>query len=46
MAKCIICGKPEEEVNLFDGVGATRIRKVCYSCSEREGITIIKKTTK
>lgn len=46
MAKCIICGKPEEEVNLFDGVGAAGIRKVCYRCSEREGITLIKKPTK
>jgi len=46
MAKCFICGKPEEDVALFDGVSDLGVRKVCYRCSEREGVALIKKPTK
>jgi hypothetical protein len=46
MAKCFACGKPEEEVLLFDGISERGVRKVCYKCSEREGITLIKKPTR
>lgn len=46
MAKCFACGKPEEEVLLFDGISDRGVRKVCYKCSERDGITLIKKPTK
>jgi len=46
MAKCFVCGKPEEEVALFDGIGDAGVRKVCYSCSEREGVTLIRKPTR
>jgi len=46
MAKCFACGKPEEEVLLFDGISEKGVRKVCYTCSEREGITLIKRPTK
>jgi hypothetical protein len=46
MAKCFICKKPEEEVALFDGVSESGVRKVCYSCSIRDGITLIKRPTR
>ncbi|MEI7718283.1 MAG: hypothetical protein WCI72_00315 [archaeon] len=46
MAKCFVCGKPEEEVALFDGVSSAGVRKICYKCSERENITLIKKPTR
>jgi len=46
MVKCFACGKPEEEVLLFDGISDRGVRKVCYKCSEREGITLIKRPTK
>jgi len=46
MAKCFICGKPEEDVVLFDGVSDYGVKKICYKCSEREGVTLIKKPTK
>lgn len=46
MAKCFVCGKPEEEVALFDGVTDEGVKKVCYSCSGRDGITLIRKPTK
>lgn len=46
MAKCFICGKPEEEIALFDGVSDAGVKKVCYRCSEREGIALIKRPTK
>lgn len=46
MAKCFICGKSEEEVALFDGVSEFGVRKVCYRCSEREGVALIKKPTR
>ncbi len=46
MGKCFACGKPEEEVLLFDGISNRGIQRVCYHCSEREGITLIRKPTK
>jgi transcriptional regulator with XRE-family HTH domain len=46
MARCFICGKPEEEILLFDGVSEVGIKKICYGCSEKEGIALIKKPTK
>jgi ribosome-binding protein aMBF1 (putative translation factor) len=45
MASCRICGKPEEIVPLFDGVFDRSVGKVCYNCSNREGITLIRKPT-
>jgi ribosome-binding protein aMBF1 (putative translation factor) len=45
MARCVVCGKMEEQVQLFDGVYDGRISKVCFNCSGREGITLIKKPT-
>jgi transcriptional regulator with XRE-family HTH domain len=46
MAKCFICGKPEEEVALFEGVSLSGVRKVCYLCSVRDGVTLIRKPTR
>lgn len=46
MAKCFVCGKPEEEVSLFEGISERGVRKICYKCSEREGVTLIKKPTR
>lgn len=46
MAKCFICGKPEEETALFDGVSNAGIKKICYRCSERENIALIKRPTR
>lgn len=43
MAKCAVCGKPEEEVSLYDGVYDGMVRKVCYQCSLDEKIALIQK---
>lgn len=43
MAKCSICGKSEEEVSLYEGVGKFGISKFCYSCSNKENIALVKK---
>lgn len=46
MTNCYFCEKPEEEVSLFEGVSNKGIRKVCYNCSKKENIALIKKPTK
>ncbi len=43
MGKCFVCGKPEEEVALFEGISNSGIRKVCYPCATRDDVTLIKK---
>jgi ribosome-binding protein aMBF1 (putative translation factor) len=45
MAKCAVCNKQEEQVQLFDGVYDGRVSKICFHCSQREGIVLIKKPT-
>jgi len=43
--KCAVCGKPEEQVSLFDGVYNGSITKICFRCAQREEIVLIKKPT-
>jgi ribosome-binding protein aMBF1 (putative translation factor) len=45
MARCAVCSKPEENVQLFDGVYDGRVSHVCFTCAQREGIVLIKKPT-
>ena len=43
MARCTICKKESDEVELFKGIQAEGMVMVCNICAEKEGIPIIKK---
>lgn len=44
--KCAVCKKSSEEVELFEGIYDAEMVKCCSTCSEREGIPLIKRPTK
>lgn len=46
MAHCVVCGKEEEDTQLFDGVFDGRITKICYPCSLAENVALIKRPTR
>ena len=41
--RCAICQKPEEEVELFEGILDEGIKRICADCSETENIPLIRK---
>jgi hypothetical protein len=45
MARCAICKKSSDEVELYKGLSEEGLISVCRYCSNREGITILKKPT-
>lgn len=45
MARCTVCKKESDEVELFKGIRSDGMVMVCEPCAEREGIPIIKKPT-
>jgi ribosome-binding protein aMBF1 (putative translation factor) len=45
MSECFICGISGEKVRLYDAISKEGIEKICYECSVKENIPIIKKPT-
>lgn len=45
MAECFICGISGEKTRLYDAISKEGIEKICYDCSVKENIPIIKRPT-
>jgi len=43
--RCSVCGKSEEEANLYEGISGGKIVDVCKECAQIEEIPLIKKPT-
>ena len=43
MARCTVCKKTSDEVELFKGIKVNGMVMVCSTCADREGIPIIRK---